>query len=273
MSIDALLNDDFEFEAASADNQPTHYAPIGGCTWVALVCIALALGSAWCFSIADWLQPTMVGLLWASLFLIGAAAGKARRGSGSFAMAASLFVWFSRETLQQLTNLLQAESTLIAVALFGAGWIVANLDPSAKTKERQQRESLSGLQWTIWDLVLLTTLCAFVCYAVPRLESSFLMLYQVFFVLCAGLLSSWCAYRWVFDDHWSIAKLFMLFAGCAACLSLIAVQSPTEFSLMQIMAWMVTGPLAVVAAQGLTVLALLTAIRLDRDSLKINPVR
>ena len=272
MTIDALLDDEFEFESPTANNCATHYVAIGSCTWLALAAIALVLCGAWCFTFADWLQPTMVGLLWASLFLIGAAAGKARRGSGAFALTASLFVWFGRETLQRLTNLQSAESTLIAVILFGAGWFIANVDASAERNDltnplSSARTTGRSMQWTIWDLALLTTLCAFICYAAPRLESSVLLLYQVFFVLAAGLLCSWIAFRWVFDDHWSLSKLFLLTAGCAACVSLIGAQSPTEFSLLQIAAWMITGPLAVIAAQGLTVLTLLTIVRLDQGSL------
>ena len=40
-------------------------------------------------------------------------------------------------------------------------------------------------------------------------------------------------------------------------------QTPADLSLLHIAAWMLTGPLAVMAAQGLTVLAMLTAIRID----------
>ena len=273
MTIDALLNDDFEFEVPKAKRSLNSRAAAGPCTRLAVALIASVIVSGWFWSPPDWLQPTVVGMLWASLFLVGAAAGNVRRGSGAFAMAASVYVGVSQVVLQKLTSLVSAECSLVAVLIFAAGWLTVQFDFSAQVGSVKPATSPKSegvrryQQWTIWDLALLMTLCAFVCYAVPRVESPPLLLSQVLFVLVAGCLCSWVAYRWVFDDCWSVGKLLMLVAGCGLGLWWLGRQTPIEFSLLHIIAWMLTGPLSVIAAQGLAVLALLTAIRIDQGTL------
>ncbi len=269
MTFEALLNEDFEFERPSTGKAPAGYVPAGLSTRIAALAICSVIASAWCWKPTLWIQPTVVGVLFGSLFLVGAAAGNVRRGSGGFAVVASLWVWFSQQVMQTLTNLLAAECTLVAVMLFGAGWAVAHMDTSAEGDLRSADRLRHYCQWTIWDLALLTTLCAFVCYTVPLLASPVVLLCQVGFVVAAGLLCSWVAYRWVFDDRWSMAKLLALLAGFVTCLVLIGSQTPTEFSLPHILAWMISGPLAVIAAQGITVLFALTAIRVDQGSLVV----
>ncbi len=268
MTIDAMLNDEFEFEVPAEKRALQEQTPAGACTRLAVAVVASVIVSAWYWSPPDWLQPTVVGMLWASLFLVGAASGNVRRGSSMFAIAASAYVGISQASLQSLTSLVSAECSLVAVLLFAAGWLTVQLDFSAQIAPAKGIATVRRYQqWTIWDLALLTTLCAFVCYAAPRIQSPLLLLSQVLFVLVAGCLCSWLAYRWVFDDCWSVGKLLMLATGCGVGLWLTGRQTPTEFSMLDILAWMLTGPLSVIAAQGLTVLALLTAIRLDQGSL------
>jgi hypothetical protein len=89
-------------------------------------------------------------------------------------------------------------------------------------------------------------------------------------VLLGGCLCSWVAYRWVLDDCWTTSKLVSMCIGSGLFFWLLGQQSPAELSLLHITTWMLTGPLAVVAAQSLTVLALLTAIRVDQGSLSTS---
>ncbi len=270
MTIDALLEDEFEFDAIATHRTSRARLPTGACTRLAAAIVAITMISTWVWSPPDWLQPTILGMLWASLFLMGAAAGNVRRGSGAFAVVASVYVWISQVALEKLTSLVAAECSLLAVLLFAAGWLTVQFDFSAQTVSTVDDRLKRYQQWTLWDLALLTTLCAFVCYAMPRIESPPMLLTQVMFVLTAGCLCSWVAYRWVFDDCWSVSKLLALVAGAGLGAWLIGRQTPAELSMLHLLAWMLTGPLSVISAQSFTVLALLTTVRVDQGSLLVK---
>lgn len=265
--------DDFEYPPIDASRHRKSFCTIGLFCCVLSVCVVVAVFvSAWVCSPPMWLQPTIVGILWASLFLVGAAAGSVRRGSAWFAFIACCYVWLSQNQLQSLTSLVEAECALIAVCSFSAGWLVTQLEFSGRESQSPFAEVKRYQQWTIWDLGLLTTLVAVICYALPRLESPLILLTQVGFVMLGGCISSWMAYRWVFDDNWTLTKLIAMIVGSGLCvwllgLWLVSQQPASELSIGVIATWMLTGPIAVIAAQGLTVLALLTAIRIDQGSL------
>ncbi len=269
--------DEFEFSSFESSCPQRHFHRIGPSTQVIVTCVAAPIfSSAWIWSTPMWLQPTIVGMLWASLFLIGAAAGSVRRGNAWFAGVAGCYVWLSQIAMQSLTNLASTECVLIAVCSFSAGWLVTQLEFSGRSPQIVHEDVRRYQQWTIWDLALLTTLVAVICYALPRLESPLFLLTQVGFVLLGGCLGSWVAYRWVFDDCWTMAKLITMFLGSGLCICLLSFwvlsqQAPNQLSVPHIAIWMLTGPIAVIAAQALTVLALLTAIRIDQGSL--SPVK
>ncbi len=267
-----------EFELPPIETSPATQAslPMGVCCGLAIVLIGIAiLVSGWVCSPPHWFQPTIVGVIWASLFLVGMAAGSVRRGSAWFASLAGCFVWFCQHTLQHLTSMVSAECGLIAVSSFSAGWLVTQLEFSGRLQPASATAVRRYQQWTIWDLALLTTFVAVICYALPRLESPLILLTQVGFVLLGGCTVSWIAYRWVYDDSWTLAKLLVTTAGSGLCIGLLCYvllrQIPAdELSMRLVMAWMLTGPLAVIAAQGLTVLAVLTAIRVDQGTLSTS---
>ncbi len=278
LQCDELVDfDEYEFPSLDRSPRKIQFHRIGACTQILILCVAAAIfSSAWVWSSPDWLQPTIVGMLWASLFLVGAAAGSVRRGNACFAGVAGCYVWLSQLAMQSLTHLVAAECGLIVVCTFSAGWLVMQLEFSGRSPQTSTTELQRYQQWTIWDLALLTTLVAVICYALPRLQAPLILLNQVGFILLGGCIGSWLAYRWVFDDCWTMTKLIMMFFGGGLCICLMVIwplsgQSPSEFSLLHTTAWMLTGPIAVIAAQGLTVLGLLTAIRVDQGS--FNPGR
>jgi len=268
--------DEFEFSNADSLSRQIRFRPVGACCRLLIACVAIVVFlNVYVCSPPAWLQPTLVGMLWASLFLAGAAAGSVRRGNGLYACIAGSYVWLSQLAMQSLTSLVAAESGLIVVCTFSAGWLVTQFEFSGRSQQASATEVRRYQQWTIWDLALLTTLVAVICYALPRLESPLILLTQVGFVLLGGCICSWVAYRWVFDDCWTMTKLIVMLvvSGLYFWLMgfwLLSWQTPTEFSLLHITAWMLTGPLAVIAAQGLTVLALLTAIRVDQAIAKAH---
>jgi hypothetical protein len=271
------LNDFDEFEYPPLDASPKReLKPLGIFGRLLTLGVGAAVGlSAWVNSPPDWLQPTIVGMLWASLFLVGLAAGSVRRGSLWFALVAGCCVWLSQLALQSLTSLVAAECGLLVVGSFSAGWLMTQFEFTGRSRQTSVMAVQRYQQWTIWDLALLTTLVAVTCYALPRLESPLILLAQVGFVLLGGCICSWMAYRWVFDDCWTLTKLMVMGVGSGLCLWLfclwvIGQQPANELSVRQIAAWMLTGPIAVMAAQGLTVLALLTAIRIDQGSLTVT---
>ena len=268
--------DEFELPAFAASSDILRLQPAGVCCGLLMACVAgVVFLSACVWSPPAWLQPTVVGMLWASLFLIGTAAGSVRRGSALFACVAGSYVWLSQIAMQSLTSLVAAECGLLVVCTFAAGWLVTQFEFSGRSPQTLATQVRRYQQWTIWDLALLTTLVAVICYGLPRLESPLILLSQVGFVLLGGCICSCAAYRWVFDDCWTTSKLIVMFVGSGLCFWLLCFwllgrQTPTEFSLLHIATWMLTGPIAVVAAQGLTVLVLLTAIRVDQGSLSKN---
>jgi hypothetical protein len=265
--------DEFEFPPLDASPPNRAFKPIGNfCRLLALCVGAAVCFCAWINSPPVWLQPTIVGMLWASLFLVGVAAGSVRRGSLWFALVAGCFVWLSQLALQSLTGLVASECGLLVVCSFSAGWLVTQFEFSGRSRPTSVTAVQRYQQWTIWDLALLTMLVAVMCYALPRLESPWILLAQVGFVLLGGCICSWMAYRWVFDDCWTLTKLMVMIVGSSLCLWLFCIwvvsqQPSNELSLQLIAAWMLTGPIAVMAAQGFTVLAILTAIRVDQGSL------
>lgn len=256
---------DIDLPSFDSSSHAQRFCPVGTCCRILIACVAaVVLLSVTVWSPPAWLQPTVVGMLWASLFLVGAAAGSVRRGSALFAGVAGSYVWLSQLAMQRLTSLMAAECGLIVACAFSAGWLVTQIEFSGRSPQTSATEVRRYQQWTIWDLALLTTLVAVICYGLPRLESPLTLLSQVGFVLWGGCVCSWVAYRWVFDDCWTTSKLLVMFVGSGLCFWLLGRQTPTQFSLLHITAWMLTGPLAVVAAQGLTVLAMLAAIRVDQ---------
>ena len=256
---------EFDLPSFDVSSHAQRFCPVGTCCRILIACVAaVVILSVTVWSPPAWLQPTVVGMLWASLFLVGAAAGSVRRGSALFASVAGSYVWLSQLAMQSLTSLMAAESGLIVACTFSAGWLVTQLEFSGRSPQTSATAVRRYQQWTIWDLAWLTTLVAVICYGLPRLESPLTLLSQVGFVLWGGCLCSWMAYRWVFDDCWTTSKLIVMFVGSGLCFWLLGRQTPTELSLLHITAWMLTGPLAVIAAQGLTVLAMLTAIRVDQ---------
>ena len=256
---------EFDLPSFDASSHAQRFCPVGTCCRILIACVAaVVLLSVTLWSPPAWLQPTVVGMLWASLFLVGAAAGSVRRGSALFACVAGSYVWLSQLAMQSLTSLMAAESGLIVACTFSAGWLVTQFEFSGRSPQTSATAVRRYQQWTIWDLAWLTTLVAVICYGLPRLESPLTLLSQVGFVLWGGCLCSWMVYRWVFDDCWTTSKLIVMFVGSGLCFWLLGRQTPTELSLLHITAWMLTGPLAVIAAQGLTVLAMLTAIRVDQ---------
>lgn len=260
--------DEFELPDSDSNSGEVRYIAAGPCCRLLIGCVAVVVFcNALFWSPPDWLQPTIVGMLWGSLFLVGAAAGSVRRGSGLFALAAGSCLWLSQYALKSLTSLVAAECALIVVCSFAAGWLVTQFEFSGRAQSASN-EVRRYQQWTIWDLAVLTTLVAVICYALPRLESPLMLLTQVGFVLLGGCVFSWLAYRWVFDDCWTMTKLAAMLLGGAVCIWLLGIAllgrgSHSELSLTYVASWMLTGPIAVIAAQGLTVLAILAAVRID----------
>lgn len=291
MSIDVLDNDDFEFALhdASMRRAEPRFTLGTFCVGLVTILVATVAASATFWSPPVWLQPSVLGLLWGGVFLNGVATGYGR-GSLLFTILALSHLCLTRTAFEHLTSLATSECCILCVILFASGWVTAQFDSmhSAVCERRVNREQSANRdsirildtsdeqptihshlrqQWTIWDLAVLTTLCAVLCYAIPHVTSSLLFLSHVLFAATAGSLASWIAYRWVLDDRWSLGKLAVLVIGTSLGLWLIVRQTPDDFSMLHALVWILTGPLAVIAAQAFTVMAILTAIRIDNGSL------
>src|SRR4051812_11592595 len=100
------------FEMAAPDGVPAlraYPAPGAFARTLIVGVAAVSLSSVAIGSPADWLQPSAVGLLWGSLFLLGIGAGGVRRGNATYACLAALYLWLSQIALQKLTSLVTSE--------------------------------------------------------------------------------------------------------------------------------------------------------------------
>ena len=226
------------FELADATIRDQVARPTcGPCCSIAIVgSLLLVSACVLGWSPPDWVQPSIVGLLWANLFLLGIATGNVRRGSAGFACLAGGLIWLSQIALSMLTHLSASECLLLATTLCAAGWSIAHLDNVHRPRRMSYSIAIQYRQWTIWDLAILTTFVAVICCAAPKLQSPAALLLNVACGLAGGVMCSWMAYRWVFDDQWNVVKLLAILSACALCLWFIARHSPAETSFLQLLA-------------------------------------
>jgi hypothetical protein len=223
--------------------------------------MALAASGWMVGSVPLWIQPSAVGAMFASLFLLGLMLGGVGRGNLVFALAA-LACWLLMQlTIGQLTSLTTAEVLLVTSSLLAFGWITASLECLSSDALARNLAIVQYRQWTIWDIALLTLWAAVFCHCFQRLESPMYLLVEVGYVLMGCAVASWIAYRWAFDDRWSITKFIGFGVVGALALWMVSRCTPIDYSILEVVQWMITGPVAVIFAHGLVVLASLSSIR------------
>ncbi len=77
----------------------------------------------------------------------------------------------------------------------------------------------------------------------------------------SGMLCSWIACSWAWKDKWNGWSLFSVVATLSASLGILFISAPTGVSPLDVCQWLLSGPVNVVAAQGVVVLAVLAIWR------------
>ncbi|MEO8270109.1 MAG: hypothetical protein ABI557_10325, partial [Aureliella sp.] len=136
-----------------------------------------------------------------------------------------------------------------------------------RTKLPARGPTVRTWRWSIWEIGFVTAIVACVVHAWPRLNSPPELMLAVATALLAGLIVSWLACRWVWKDDWSLLGLAGLTMILAASLAVLLLSAPSGQSLGHWLRWLVCGPVNVVAAQGVCVLATLGVWRQCQPSL------
>jgi hypothetical protein len=242
--------------------------------WLIAIAIAACLFLLRNINIPLWFQPTAVGLLWAGLYLAGFMLGGIRSGVFSAACVAFACSWLFGYCFLRITDLAASDCLLVSALLLSCGWLTARLDRLTVASQLSARfgESRYGLrQWSIADIVFVTTMVACFCKSLPQLAAPPMLLLSVLLALAAGLACSWIAYRWAWSDEWSARRCLLV----AAMLGLITVYlfsyAPTGMTFLEAATWMLTGPANVIAAQGVAVLFTLAIVRFELSARKLAP--
>ena len=208
---------------------------------VALICASLFSILALCLcaqlELPLWLQPSVVGVVWATLFFLGTRLNMTAQPIQL--LCACLASVPLTQAFQLVTDLSLAECVLASCALLGAGWLTWR--PNSQASRRGH--------WSIWEMMLATTIVAIALSCFPNITSSMLLLLAVVLTLVGGIVFSAFAHRIVLNDDWNLAHLGIC-AGIASIWALIAfLFRPTGTTWTSALTWLMTGPLLVVSSQ------------------------
>ncbi len=215
-------------------------------------------------------QPTIVGILWGFLFLSGYLLGGVGRGQFGGLILALPTTFLSWLGVQSLTDLGAADCLLLSTILVVGGWSATFWKPANRpfVEGLAGQRAAKGLpRWSIWDMGCVTAVVACIVHAAPRLETPPMLLCAVAAALFSGLLCSWIACSWAWHDDWNWWSLSALVAALVAGVGIVHLSAPAGLTLTHSVRWALSGPINVVAAQGLAVLAVLTIWRWEYDGL------
>jgi hypothetical protein len=207
-----------------------------------------------------WLQPSAVGVLWGVIFLLGLLLSLAGNFRSSQLFVVVLCTLVSGLAFHRITDLTIDESIFAILPLIGCGWSTARFDRSPLHSLNLKARELNSMQVPLLDYFLVTTLVACLAHVLLKMHSPPLILVGVMGTVLIGCCSCWAAYQWALCDHYPIGLPALMSIGL--CLAGIAVLLRlTPLSSSELISWMVTGPLSVLAAQVFTVLLVLALSR------------
>jgi hypothetical protein len=202
-------------------------------------------------------QPTWVGLMWACLFLAGCLLGSQDRNRWPTMLAALSIAYVAWWGFRSLTDVPAPDSLLLSVILMLSGWGVTTWH-RARVRFTEARVGASsvaeGWRWSIGEIGWLTTLGACLAHAIPGLQTPAWLMLSVGTALMSAVLCSWIAYWWAWNDAWDRWKLGVLAVVMCASVWIVQVSAPRGLSVLTSIQWVLSGPLNVVAAQGVSVL-------------------
>ncbi len=208
-----------------------------------------------------WFQPTLVGILWGLVFLIGFAMGSFGRGSFLAATLAGVLTWLMNQSFLQITDLPPADCLLLSTLLLSSGWVIARLDRAHLFSSIPTAHAQSA-QWSIGDIAFSTALAACLVQAFVHCTPTLLLLSAIM-ALAGGIVCSWLAYRWVWLDQYSLVSLLVAFVGLVSATLYIHHVAPVDATFWESVRWICVGPVNVIASQATSVLMVLALIRFE----------
>jgi hypothetical protein len=202
-------------------------------------------------------QPTWVGLMWACLFLAGGLLGSRDRNLWPTMLAALSIAYLAWWGFRALTDVPAADSLLLAVILMFSGWGVTTWQRAKVGAAAEGRDACGGgggWRWSIGEIGCLTMLVACLAHAIPGLQTPSWLMLSVGTALMSAVLCSWLACWWAWDDAWDGWKLAGLVLVLSAAMGIVQMSAPSGQSVLQSIQWLLSGPLNVVATQGVSVL-------------------
>lgn len=203
------------------------------------------------FVLPAWIQPSLVGLIWGSQFLIGFWLGAGR--PRPFLGATAAMLW-STLAMSSATDFSFRESLLLGNLQLAAGWLVTRWDRRTAQFQKLSTEGPNDNQWPMSDLFLLTAIVACIVSSIGHWTAPLTLLVSVAATLLVSCCCSWAAYQWSWNDDRPIGLpmiVAILFTGIA--IYAVTRLSPT-MQVREIAHWLLAGPASVVASQTFVVL-------------------
>lgn len=222
------------------------------------------------FVLPDWTITSWVGGCWGALLLTGLSSVWTTRRLG-WAVYAFVAAALAHRSLSSANDLGTHANWLIIVVLLASGWFIGvTLLPWHESRRipgvttSLGNRSLRPTRFSTWDLFCATALVAMLCWIVPRAENQFDLMCQIAPSLIGGILLSIIALQWAWKDEWSLSSML----SAVLCVPIIVAftmpwwpWSPSVRTVAETMAWIVTGPLSIMAAQFIVVLLWIASLR------------
>lgn len=246
--------------------RPLGFGPL--CQLLNVFVVAVVTTPLWLQTPA-WMQTSLIGCTWGALVLAGLGCSWSRQRVSS-ALYALFLAGLSHRSLMVLTDFEHNASWLLVICILASGWCVGWVITPWSSEHREPTCLAQGgdscrrmSRWSIWDIGGLATLVGTLCWLCPRIENQIDLFCQVAPALVGGLLVSSMAVEWAWRDRWSLPRLaamaFVLAALCAMCWWF----APSSLDTQAVLGWIVAAPASVMAAQALTVLSTMAALRID----------
>ena len=254
-----------------------------------IVCVGLPL----VLDEPDWACASWIGCVWGGLVLCGLDCSWSRQRLWSLVYGLSM-LGLGQRALIELTDLQHNACWVVAVLTATSGWLLGCL--ATPWTSGQRRASLldsrlhqsvgdeanrvrCGLEqglgkvssgrplrctrWTLWDIAGLATSVACLSWLLPRVENQVELLGQLVPPLVCGALASLIAIEWAWRDRWSGRRLIAIGLSVASMAGLCVWWMPGGLDWRAAATWLLAGPASAIAAQGVTVLTAMAALRLD----------
>lgn len=234
--------------------------------------LVVAVAAPLVTSLPDWLMATSIGCTWGALVLAGLSCSwtSHRASSGVYVLAVALL---SQASMRVLTDFGHNSCWMLVCLLIMCGWATGlALTPWHANQRRpaplscRSGAKVRPVRCTIWDIICLTTMVAGISWYGPRVETPLDLICQSAPTFVGGALTSCMAIQWAWRDCWSITRLCCLLLAVPISFGLCLIYAPIGYDPRELAAWLIAGPASVMAAQGLTVLAGLSAARIDTSS-------